>query len=103
MGKPCVLFFLNTRGIDGSAACRLNAQGAEVLPQLPHKPQQVQGGTRSWEVWGASTTVWGSLCSPDSSPAVLGAQWALGWLGVCVWSLWGMAGNLPGTLRAASG
>lgn len=51
MGKPCV-FLSEHQG--HRRQCRMPPEytGRRVLPQLPHKPQQVQGGTRSWEVWG---------------------------------------------------
>lgn len=59
-------------------------------------------------VWGPPSLSRDGLSSPDGSPAVLGIQWALGRLGietggVCVCSLWKIAGDLPGAGRAASG
>lgn len=48
-GKPCVLFCLNTRGVNGNAACMLSAWSA--FSDL-YFPTYLQWGTWPWVVWG---------------------------------------------------
>lgn len=89
MGKPHVLFCLNSRGVEGNAACRLHAQGTSSLLPFPHVPQD--WGTWSWIAWGPPPLSRDGLGSPGISPAMLGNRWALGWLGCGACGGWGSA------------